>query len=342
MCISYVLERTDLGEGAKMHRTKLLRKDEGAEVEVVRLDHLLYADDIALLAEDAESLRGATQRLVDTMAEHGLTVNLTKTKYVEFDLSGQVEVEETSAAGGLTLEQGRVEQVHAFAYLGSTLTQDGDDEADILSRIERAQKKSGELSRVFAQRNISRELKTRILRVFVLPVALWGSETWTLTNKTKAALDTWWHKKLRSCIGATKADHIRTADLLEETGQEELSSIVEQRRLRYIGHLVRYPEARWARIALTAEGERPQGYRRGRGAPRATYRRQLEADLRARGVQLSSAENRSLWAQVARQKPELQRSTTGTTGTVGRTLTIQQQARLAGRSRLGNLRQLAE
>ncbi|CAD7938571.1 unnamed protein product, partial [Amoebophrya sp. A25] len=79
MCINYVLERTDLGEGAKMHRTKLLRKDEGAEVEVVRLGHLLYADDIALLAEDAESLRGATQRLVDTMAEYGLTVNLTKT-----------------------------------------------------------------------------------------------------------------------------------------------------------------------------------------------------------------------------------------------------------------------
>ncbi|CAD7955592.1 unnamed protein product, partial [Amoebophrya sp. A25] len=181
--------------------------------------------------------------------------------------------------------------------LGSTLTQDGDDEADILSRIERAQKKSGELSRVFAHKNTSRELKTRILRVFVLPVALWGSETWALTNRTGAALGIWWRKKLRSCIGATKADHIRTADLLERTGQEQLSSIVEQRRLRYIGHLVRYPATRWARIALAAEGERVQGYRRGRGAPRATYKRQLEADLRARGVQLSNAENRNLWEQ---------------------------------------------
>ncbi|CAD7931346.1 unnamed protein product, partial [Amoebophrya sp. A25] len=179
--------------------------------------------------------------------------------------------------------------------LGSTLTQDGDDEADVRSRIERAQRKSGELSKVFAHRSISRELKLRILRVFVLPVALWGSEAWTLTSKTRAALDTWWRKKLRSCIGATKADHIRTVDLLERTGQEQLSSIVEQRRLRYIGHLVRYPATRWARIALAAEGEQAQGYRRGRGAPRATYKRQLEADLRARGAQLSNAENRDLW-----------------------------------------------
>ncbi|CAD7955594.1 unnamed protein product, partial [Amoebophrya sp. A25] len=82
MCISYVLERTDLGEGAKMHRAKLLEKDEGTAVGVVRLGHLLYADDIALLAEDGESLRGATQGLVDTTLEHGLTVNLAKTKCV--------------------------------------------------------------------------------------------------------------------------------------------------------------------------------------------------------------------------------------------------------------------
>ncbi|CAD7931345.1 unnamed protein product, partial [Amoebophrya sp. A25] len=80
MCINYVLERTDLGEGAKMHRAKLLEKDEGAAAGEARLGHLLYADDIALLAEDEESLRKATQRLVDTMSEYGLAVNLAKTK----------------------------------------------------------------------------------------------------------------------------------------------------------------------------------------------------------------------------------------------------------------------
>mmetsp|Transcript_17274 Transcript_17274/g.42920 ORF Transcript_17274/g.42920 Transcript_17274/m.42920 type:complete len:160 (+) Transcript_17274:1453-1932(+) len=70
--------------------------------------------------------------------------------------------------------------------------------------------KSGELSGIFNNPRTPTNLKVKILKAFVLPVAIWGCETWSLVGSERASLDTWRNKKLRHCLGVTKLDHIRT------------------------------------------------------------------------------------------------------------------------------------
>jgi len=68
-------------------------------------------------------------------------------------------------------------------------------------------------------------------------------------------------------------------EILKKTGQVPLSRLVEERRLRYYGHVVRYPQDRWVRKVLGSESGSAV---RGRGALK-TWRSQVESDLQRRG-----------------------------------------------------------
>jgi len=106
-------------------------------------------------------------------------------------------------------------------------------------------------------------------------------------------------KKLRHCLGVTKFDHIPTAEILQKTGQRPLSRIVEERRLRYYGHVVRYPPERWVRKVLGSESGPAV---RGRGAIKA-WRSQVENDLQRRGGERSDAADRGRWRELVKIEP---------------------------------------
>ena len=57
--------------------------------------------------------------------------------------------------------------------------------------------------------------------------------------------------KLRIILGVTKFDHIKSVDILNRLHTEKLSTQVRKLRLRYVGHIIRYPHVRLVRQALT-------------------------------------------------------------------------------------------
>ena len=73
-----------------------------------------------------------------------------------------------------------VEAVDEFIYLSSKLTSDGRCTPDILRRIGIASAAMNDLNSVGAQKKISISTKLRIYSTCVLPIALYGSEVWTL------------------------------------------------------------------------------------------------------------------------------------------------------------------
>lgn len=57
-------------------------------------------------------------------------------------------------------------------------------------------------------------------------------------------LNAWYNKKLRIMANSTKKSHVKNIDLHQKMGTYPLPYILQKRRLKYIGHVVRYPDDR--------------------------------------------------------------------------------------------------
>ncbi|XGW23671.1 hypothetical protein V3C99_005693, partial [Haemonchus contortus] len=111
------------------------------------LKTILYADDIALIAES----------------------NVKKTKFL------------SSEEGMESIVDGRgeaIEKVQDFRYLGSDLAADGSVDQAVKSRINAAWMKWRESTGILCDRRCSRTLKGKVYRTVVRPTMLYGSECW--------------------------------------------------------------------------------------------------------------------------------------------------------------------
>ena len=80
---------------------------------------------------------------------------------------------------------------------------------------------------------------------------------------------------------------------------KKLSDIATERRLRYLGHIERYPEDRWVKKTLTLVQEK----KRGPGRPKNTWKREVEADMRERGLELADAHDKEKWKTAIGKAP---------------------------------------
>ena len=114
---------------------------------------------------------------------------------------------------------------------------------------------------------LSKNLKIKIYRTIILPVVLYGCETWSLTLREEHRLRVFENRVLRR-IGGPKRDGI-TGEW-RKLHNEELNSLysslnivwlIKSRRMRWAGHVARMEEGRGVNKVLVGkpEGKRPLG-----------------------------------------------------------------------------------
>ena len=107
---------------------------------------------------------------------------------------------------------------------------------------------------------------------------------------------------LEQILGITYKDRVTNEKVLELSGQPTMQNIINKRRLRYTGHVLRYPDTRHPKTAL--HWIPPDG-KRSRGRPRHTWRRSFVEDLRALNFTLEEAEttaaDRESWRNLVDQ-----------------------------------------
>ena len=87
----------------------------------------------------------------------------------------------------------------------------------------------------------------------ILPTALYGAEALGMRSAERRKVNVLEMKCLRSLVGVSRMDTVRNEDMCRRAGIErELSSIADQRVLRWFGHVERMDEYRMGRRVLMA------------------------------------------------------------------------------------------
>ena len=76
-----------------------------------------------------------------------------------------------------------IERVEEFKYLGATLTSKNSIQEEIKSRLKLGNACYYSVQNLLPSSLLSKKLKIKIYRTIILPVVLYGCETWSLTLK---------------------------------------------------------------------------------------------------------------------------------------------------------------
>ena len=111
----------------------------------------------------------------------------------------------------------------------------------------------------------------------MLPVLLYGCETWTLTRDLRRRLNSFGSRSLRRILGNRWSDFVSNEQLLRETQMRFVTCIVRERQLRLYGHVAHFPDADPAHQILSVR--KPHQWRGPMGQPHASWLQQIAQHL---------------------------------------------------------------
>ena len=148
----------------------------------------------------------------------------------------------------ITAEGTNVEVVEDFCYLGSYLSRTANCDKECI-RIGKAASVFERLINIWKSKNISLAVKIRLYESLVISTLLYGAESWPLSVTQMKTLEAAHHKFQRRLLGITWRDKVRNEDIRKKTGSRKLEDIIKERRLRWLGHVLRMDNSRTARQA---------------------------------------------------------------------------------------------
>src|SRR6218665_252899 len=154
--------------------------NEGADIGGERIGDLIFADDIALLAQQEKGLQKTLTEVAQVSQKMGMKISIHMTE-CQFLGEGNKKFR-------LEVEGQELEQTENFVYLGGNIsTQEGSDK-DVERRIALARGTWQALGKVWNSKELSKATKTRMYEVLVLSTLLYNAETWTMKKKQKQRL----------------------------------------------------------------------------------------------------------------------------------------------------------
>jgi len=210
---------------------------------------------VHIVKENSEALVVATK-------ERGLEVNADKTKYM-------VMPRDRNAGRGhsVKIDTSSIERVEEFKYLGTSLTDQNSIQEDIKSGLKLGNACYHSVKNLLSSRLLSKNLKIKIYRTIILPVVLYGCETWWLTLREERRLRVSEKRVLRRVFGP-KRDEVtgewrkpHNEELNDLYSLPNIVRVVKSRRMRWVGHVARMGEDRGVHRVLVGkpEGKRPLG-----------------------------------------------------------------------------------
>jgi hypothetical protein len=157
---------------------------------------LAYADNVNIVGENIETVKKNIEALLDASKEVGLEVNTDKTKYMLMSRSQKIGQKRS-----IKIAIRSFEDVAKFKCLGTTLTDQNCMHEGINSRLNSGNACYHSVEILLSSCLLSRNLKVKIHKTIMLPVVLYGCETWSLTLREEHKLRVFENRVLRRILG---------------------------------------------------------------------------------------------------------------------------------------------
>jgi hypothetical protein len=157
---------------------------------------LVYADDVNLLGGNIRSIKKNAEDLVIARKEIGLEVNAEKTKYMVVSRNQNARQNHN-----IKIDDKSFERVEEFKYLGATLMNRNSIREEIKSKLKSGNACYHSVLNLLSSRLLSKNTKIRVYRTIILPVVLYGCETWSLTPREEQRLRVFENRVLRRIFG---------------------------------------------------------------------------------------------------------------------------------------------
>ena len=229
---------------------------------------LRFADDIVILSECGEDLEDMLNGMDYVLKNnYGMSINKMKTKVMECSRT------RTGEAENIHLGNEMLTEVDQFCYLGSKITSDCRSNADIKSRL--AQARNAFLKkRDLLRSSIDLNVRKSFLKVFVWSVALYGSETWTISPVEKRRIEAFEMWCYRRMLKVRWVDKVLNEEVLRRVDEKRsLWRHLTKRRDRLVGHILRHEGL----VNMVLEGS--VWGKNGVGRPRLEYSKQIQEDV---------------------------------------------------------------
>ena len=143
-----------------------------------KVSHLLWADDLVLLALDADSLQKLLNSLHDYAETWELSVNISKTNVMVFNRSSRL----LQCAYGFKLGSLNLNPVNKYCYLGITFSLNGSFKSAIDVLRKKALRSFFSIRRIIDTRALTTKTMLKLIDSLVKPVATYGCPVWLVAT----------------------------------------------------------------------------------------------------------------------------------------------------------------
>ena len=141
----------------------------GIKIARRNINHLRYADDTTLMAENEEELKSLLMKVKEETEKADLKLNIQKTEIMAFGPITSCQIDRET-----------METVKDFIILGSKITAYGDCSQDIKRCLLLGRKVMTNLESKLKSRDIHLPKKVLIVKAMIFPVVIYRCESWTI------------------------------------------------------------------------------------------------------------------------------------------------------------------
>ena len=155
------------------------------------------------VAPDVRLLK-LNRRVDNGYGNRGLKININKSVYLRFNVDGNLD-----GNSDINMQGQNLERVNTFKYLGATLAENGDLDAEMARRIQSGWKNWKRISVILCDRTISLRVMGKVYKTVVRPAMMYCAETWAVKKVQEKKWDVAEMRMYKWMSGVNMLDRIR-------------------------------------------------------------------------------------------------------------------------------------